>query len=128
MADDTSNVSILDSARRVGTSVLQIAETRLALFSTDLREAAYHVIWTILWGVIGVFFLGVGLLLVTLLIVVLYWDTHRLMALGVGSGFFLLASMVIAAMITNTARKHSNPFAATLGELAKDREHMDVVL
>ena len=39
MADRTTSRSIVESARRLGTSVLDIAETRLVLFSTDLKEA-----------------------------------------------------------------------------------------
>jgi uncharacterized membrane protein YqjE len=127
MADYSTGVSILESARRIGTTVLDIAETRLALFSTDLQEAAYHVVQLILLGVVSVFFLGIGLLLVTLLIVTYYWETHRLMALSIGSGFFLATSIVIAATISSIARKHRNPFAATLGELAKDRENINAV-
>ena len=105
--------------------MLAIAETRLILFATDLQDAAEHVIWSILWGVIGVFFLGLGLLLITLLIVAFYWDTHRLVALAISGGFFLATSFFIVAMIIRNARKHQNPFATTIGELAKDRHHLE---
>lgn len=126
MANDNRSVSVLESARRLGATVLDIAETRLSLFSTDLQDAAQTVIWSILWGVIGVFFLGLGLLLITLLIVAYYWDTHRLAALGISGAFFLATSLLIVAMIIRGARQHRNPFAATLGELAKDRHHLEV--
>ena len=126
MANGDTSVSVIESARRVGITVLNIVETRLSLFSTDLRDAAQLVIWSILWGVIGVFFLGLGLLLIALLIVAYYWDTHRLAALGISGGFFLATSLLIVTMIIRSARQHRHPFAATIGELAKDRHHLEV--
>lgn len=125
MADGSAVNSIIESARRLGTSLLSIVETRLALFSTDLQEAAHRFVWLFLWAVIGVFFFGLGVLLVALTIIALFWDTHRLAALGIGAGLFLAASLGIAALITHSARQQRNLFAATLGELAKDRDHLN---
>ena len=125
MADRSTSGSILESARRLGTTVLNTAETRLALFSTALQQGAHRFVWLILWGVIGVFLFGLGVLLVALLIVVFFWDSHRTAALGIGGGFFLMASFSIAAIIVRLARQHRNPFAVTLGELAKDRNRLE---
>ena len=125
MADGSPPVSLLESARRLGATALDIAETRLALISSDLQEAAYRLSRLVIWGLIAVFFLGLGLLLITLLVVAYYWDSHRLVALGIGSGFFLTASVCIGAMISYSARQHRNLFAVTLGELAKDRDRLD---
>lgn len=124
MADRTMSGSIVESARRLGTTVLDIAETRLVLFSTDLQEASYRFVWLIFWSMIGVFFFALGVLFVALLIVVFFWDSHSLAALALGGGFFLLASFSIAAIIVRLARQHRNPFAATLAELAKDRHRL----
>ena len=121
MADRTTSGSIVESARRLGTTVLDIAETRLVLFSTDLQEASYRFVWLIFWSMIGVFFFALGVLFVALLIVVFFWDSHRLAVLALGGGFFLLASFSIAAIIVRLARRYRNPFAATLAELAQDR-------
>ena len=52
MADRTTSRSIVESARRLGTSVLDIAETRLVLFSTDLKEADHRFVWRILWSMV----------------------------------------------------------------------------
>lgn len=125
MADRTTSGSIVESARRLGTTVLDIAETRLVLFSTDLQEASYRFVWLIFWSMIGVFFFALGVLFVALLIVVFFWDSHRMAALGIGGGFFLMASFSIAAIIVRLARQHGNPFAVTLGELAKDRNRLE---
>lgn len=125
MVDSGASVSILESARRLGTTALDIAETRLALFSVDLQEAIYRLSWLIIWGLIAVFFLGIGLLLISVLVVAYYWDSYRLVALGLGGGFFLTASVCIAAVISHSARRHQALFAMTLSELAKDRDRLN---
>ena len=121
MAEHGASGSIVESARRLGTTVLDIAETRLRLLSIDLQEAGQRFVWLVFWTMIGVFFFALGVLLVALLIVVIFWDSHRLTALALGGGLFLLASFSIAAVIVRLVRQQRNPFAATLGELAKDR-------
>ena len=52
MADRTTSGSIVESARRLGTTVLDIAETRLVLFSTDLQETDHRFVWRILWSMV----------------------------------------------------------------------------
>ena len=104
--------------------MLDIAKTRLVLFSTALQEADDRFVWLIRWNMISIFFLALGVLFVALLIVVFFWDSNRHAAVALGGGFFLLASFSIAAIIVRLARRHRNPFAATLAELAKDRHRL----
>jgi uncharacterized membrane protein YqjE len=124
MADGNGSPSILETARRLGSTVLDIAETRLALFSIDLQEAAHRYAKLAVWSVVGVFCFVLGILLVTLAVITMFWETHRLAALTFGACLFLGASAMIAALIMRSLRQHRNLFAATMGELAKDREHL----
>jgi uncharacterized membrane protein YqjE len=124
MADSSTSVPLLESARRLGTTVIDVAVTRLTLFSTDLQEAANRYVWLVLCGVIGAFFFALGVLLLTLAVIALYWDTHRLAALTIGGGVFLGSSAMIAVYIFTNVRQHRSLFAVTVGELAKDREHL----
>lgn len=125
MANDETSVPLIESLRRLATTVLAIVETRLGLFSTDLQEATSHAVWLILWGVVGVFLLSLGLVLIAFLVVAFFWDTHRMTALGLTAGVFLTGSFFIVAMLLRSVRRHRSPFAATLGELAKDRHHLE---
>ncbi len=125
MASDESSEPLIKSVRRLATTALSIVETRLGLFLIDFHDATHHVVWVMLWGVVGVFFLSLGLLLIALLVVALLWDTHRLIALGTMGGLFLAAIVFIVAMLFRSVRQHRNPFATTLGELAKDRRHLE---
>ena len=104
--------------------MLDIAKTRLVLFSTDVQEADDRFVRLIRWSMISIFFFALGVLFVALLIVVFFWDGHRHAAVALGGGFFLLASVSTAAIIVRLARQRRNPFPAPLAELAKARHRM----
>jgi uncharacterized membrane protein YqjE len=58
MVDGSTSVSLLESARRLGTTAFDIVKARLAMLTVDLQEAAYRLGWLIIWGLIAVFFLA----------------------------------------------------------------------
>jgi uncharacterized membrane protein YqjE len=53
---------------------------------------------------------------------VLFWESHRLLALGVFSALFLGAGIATLLMALSYARAGSTLFKASLAELARDRE------
>ena len=59
-----------------------------------------------------------------LLIVVVFWDAHRVLALGLLTALFLVGSGALLWSVRHMARHAPRPFAATLAELAKDRAEL----
>jgi len=72
----------------------------------------------------ALFCLGVGVLLATLLLVVAFWDTHRLLVLGSLAGLFLVAGMAAWGFALHKARTKPRLFAASMSELLKDRQQL----
>ena len=70
------------------------------------------------------FCLAVGVLLAALLIVVLFWDTHRLLVTGALAALFLGAGIAAGERVRRMTRKKSRLFASSLSELSKDREQL----
>ncbi len=68
--------------------------------------------------------LGIGVVLATILLVVAFWDTHRLLVLGALAGFFLAVGMAVWVFAMYKARTKPRLFAASLSELFKDRQHL----
>jgi uncharacterized membrane protein YqjE len=98
-----------------------IAQTRLELLSTELQEEVHRVAEIILWAAIALLAAAVGLFMLALVIVFVFWDTHRMLAsVAVTSVFFLIA--VVAGLVL-AAKVRSKPplLDATLAELKKDR-------
>jgi uncharacterized membrane protein YqjE len=105
-------------------TIVGIAQTRVELLSTELREEMHRVGEIMVWTLVALLAAGVGLFLAAFVVIFAFWDTHRVLAaLGVTSVFFVIA---IAAGIVLLAKIRSKPrlLDATLAELAKDREQL----
>ena len=115
---------LFESLKTLSVSLVGIAHTRLDLLSTDIAEEREHLITLLLLVQLALFFLGVGILLLALLIVVAFWESHRLLALGGLTGLFLLASAGTAWLAVHKTRTRPRLFEASLAELSKDRQHL----
>lgn len=125
MDNDTPvNGGLFDSLTRFAVTLVAIMQSRLELFSTDVEEARAHALSLMVMALSALLFLGVGVGLATILLVVAFWDTDRLLVLGALSGVYLAVGVAIAAVALRRARSRYRPFAASLGELHKDRQRL----
>ncbi|MHB1186344.1 MAG: phage holin family protein [Thiobacillus sp.] len=126
MAEESQTASggLFESLKTLSVSLVGIVHTRLELLSTDIAEEREHLITLLLLVQLALFFLGVGILLLALLIVVAFWESHRLLALGGLTGLFLLASTGMAWLAVHKTRTRPRLFEASLAELSKDRQHL----
>jgi len=116
---------MLGSVSELARSILAIAETRARLAANELEEQAVRLVEIALWIALGLLFLGVALVFVSMLIVLAYWDSNRMLAASLLAGLYLAAG--IAAALVARARLRERPvfLSATLGELRKDLEHLE---
>lgn len=105
-------------------SLVGIVHTRLELLSTEIAEEREHLISLLVLMLLALFCLGVGVALLAMLIVVAFWESHRLLALGGVTGFFLLTSAGMAWLALHKSRTRPRLFAASLAELSKDRQRL----
>ncbi len=113
------------SLKNLLSTLIAISHTRLDLFSTELVEEREYFLLQLVLLLGTLFFLGVGLVLATILLVTAFWDTHRLLVLSLFTGIFLVAGLMALALAWRNARAKPRPFAATLQELFKDRQQID---
>jgi uncharacterized membrane protein YqjE len=92
--------------------------------STDVAEERENLISLLVMGLVALFCLGVGRVLLEILIVVGFWEAHRMMALGGPTGVFLAAGAGLVWLAVHKARTRPRLFAASLAELSKDRQHL----
>lgn len=116
---------LLDSLTALAATLLAIAHTRLDLLSADLEEEREHLFSLLVLTLAASFCLGIGVVLATILLVVAFWDTYRLLVLGSLAGFFLAVGFAIWAFAMHKARTKPRLFAASLLELFKDRQQLD---
>jgi uncharacterized membrane protein YqjE len=120
----TTRLGLMDSIKLCLSTWVELLKTRIEIISTELVEAKERLEQLVLLAVVSIFCISFGLLLLTLFVVLLFWDTARLQVLG---GFAVLYLGVgVAAVLTMRKKAKETPklFSTTVAELAKDRDHL----
>lgn len=126
---DTSNQpaeGLLNSLKNLSLTVIAMIHTRLELIGTDLEEGRERFISLLAMAFISLFTLCFGAVLLSIFIVVVFWDTHRLLVLGSLTGVFLITGAVLGALVLKKLKSMPKMFEATLTELVKDHHEVDI--
>jgi uncharacterized membrane protein YqjE len=102
-----------------------IAHTRLELLTTELQEEMHRIAEVLMWSIIALLSAGIGLFLAALVVIFLFWDTHRLAASISVTAFFFLLALVAALTLRSKVRNRPKLLENTLAELAKDRKQLE---
>ena len=130
MADELSETGadrepgFFDSLKAVITDFAALLHTRLELASTEFEEELERLKQMLLLAGIALFCFSVGVILSTIFVVVVFWDTHRLIALGGLAAFYLIAGLVVALVMRGKAAALPKFLSATISEFIKDRERL----
>jgi uncharacterized membrane protein YqjE len=127
MAEETTRTGegLLTSLKNLAATLIAIVHTRLELLSTDLEEGRERLISLLVMMFIALFCLCFGIVLLAILIVVVFWDTHRLLVLCTLTGMFLVAGGVLCGLAIRALKTMPRMFEASLGELSKDYQQID---
>lgn len=123
-APDAAPAGLLGSLKTLSIGLVGIAHTRLELLSTDIAEEREHLITLLLLVQVALFFTGLGVLLLAILVVGAFWDSHRLLAVGALATLFLAAGAATAWFARHKTRTRPRLFEASLTELSRDRQHL----
>jgi uncharacterized membrane protein YqjE len=113
-----------ESLRSILSVFIAILQTRLELLSTEFAEERERLKEALLLAVVILFCAGLGVLLLTIFVVAIFWDSHRFLVLG---GFVLLyfgLALIAALILRKRALSRPRLFSATLAELHKDHERL----
>lgn len=126
MSEKTSHSAegLLGSLKSMTALAVAIAHNRLNLLSTDLEVAREKTVSVLIMVLVALFCICFGALLLALFIVVIFWDTHRLIALGGVAGLFVLIGVVCLLRVIKALKAMPATFEASLAELAKDYKQL----
>jgi uncharacterized membrane protein YqjE len=116
---------IVHSARRILAILVRMAQTRLSLLAVEVVEEQRRIWLLVVLTALALLFGFMALLMASLLIVVAYWDDHRMLAIGGVLAFYVIAAGVTAIVLRYKALGKRGLFVATLDELAKDRAELE---
>jgi uncharacterized membrane protein YqjE len=113
-------MALTTAVGRIGTTLVAMARTRLELAAVEVQEEAQRLIGYVAWTLLAAF-LGAGaLMLAALFVIVLFWDSHRLLAIGAMAAVFALAASLILLQVRARFAARPRMMSATLAELDKD--------
>ncbi len=113
---------IAESAARLAATLLAIVQTRVELVATEVEEESLRYFSYLMMSMAAMFCAGVAILLGTMLIVVLYWETNRIGALLTLTLLFAAAATMIGLRVRSRYRGKPKLLTHTMTELSRDTE------
>lgn len=119
-----TGAGIAQSLRNLAATLVALLQTRLELLATDFEEERVRLLQLLFLAAGALFFFALGVLMVTLFIVLLFWDSHRFMAVVALAAIFFAIGVGLAIGVRNRMHARTRLFAASLHELAKDKDQL----
>ena len=115
---------IVQSLRNLAATLVALLRTRFELLATELEEERIRLLQILFWAAGALVFFGVGILLLVVLFIAVFWDSYRITAIITLAVIFLAAGIGMAFGVRRRMQARPKFFSASLDELAKDRDHL----
>jgi uncharacterized membrane protein YqjE len=113
---------LFGSVKRLLGSGVSVVSTRIELLANEWEEERLRLARMLLFSMAALIFLATGMLLLIALVVMVFWDEHRIAAVGILSLICLLAGGGMIVLVNGLLTRGTKLFSASLAELARDRE------
>jgi uncharacterized membrane protein YqjE len=113
---------VLVSAKNFVATLIAIIGTRLEIAASELEEERLRLSEMMAWGAFAMLFGVLALIFLSLLVVAVFWDDHRLAALGVIAAVYVILTAVAGLKLRKCVEQKSRLFSVTVEELRKDQE------
>jgi uncharacterized membrane protein YqjE len=111
---------VVAALRALGGTLNEVVRVRGALFAVELAEEVERRKHQVLLGAIGAAFLHMALVLISVLVAAVFWDTHRIAALATMAILYMAFGYAALARLRADNAASPPPFAASLAELNQD--------
>jgi uncharacterized membrane protein YqjE len=115
---------LLTSLKQLVATLVAVVQTRLELLASEVQAEKLRLTQLLLLCISALFFLACAVLLLTVLVVVALWDTHRLLAIGGFAALYLGMGVGFALAARARASAGTQLFVASLAEFEKDRDRL----
>ena len=112
------------SVRSTLRTILSFAQTRASLAANEFEEQVLRFLEIVVWGAAAFLFFAIALVLVAIFVVLLFWDSNRVLAAGLVAGLFIVGGAASTLMVRSCLAARPKFLAATLAELEKDRQRI----
>ena len=119
---DSSSPGLRVSLRRLGVTALGALHTRLSLAGIEIEEEIQRLVGMLVLSVAALLLAALGILLFSLLMVVLFWDSYRVSAIVAMGALYVVVAALLGLRVRQMLASRPPLLAATLSELERDRD------
>lgn len=116
----SGGLGLFDSLRAMLATFVTLAHTRLELVTVELEQEVQRLTGVLLWAIVGIFCGGLAVLMLSLTIVIAFWDGHRLLAAGLVTLLFVGVAVAAGLVVRHRLRTRPRLLSATIAELKQD--------
>ena len=109
---------------RMAATLVAIVQTRLALAALEMEEESLRLLSYLALAMLALLCVSLAILLGAFLVIVLFWDTHRIGAIVGSAGFFAALGVGLGLGVRASMRHKPKLLSFTLAELNKDLASM----
>ncbi|NHZ81067.1 hypothetical protein F2P44_17560 [Massilia sp. CCM 8695] len=110
-------MAIAESVGRIGATLVAMVQTRLELAAVEVQEELQRFLGYVVLALASLILFGIAALLLVLLVVVIFWDSYRLEAIGGLAALFGVAGGLIAMQVKRSFDARPRLLGATVAEL-----------
>ena len=111
---------IFDALRSFMATWVAVIKTRVDLISVEIEEQRAWLEHLMLLAVAATFCISLGLVVFTLFVVMLFWESYRLWVLGGFALLYLGGGLFLAMKVKGILKNRPKMFSGTTEELTKD--------
>ena len=116
---------MFESLRQFVAQLLALLQVRIELLTTELSGELRRLAVILIWAAVGLLFAFLALIMIVATVVVAFWDTNRLLAVGLVAGLFVMLAAIAVWQIIRRVRNGPPLLAGTISELRRDRAALD---
>lgn len=105
-------------------TLLAIVQTRLELLSNEIEEERLRVRQMMFYAGVALFLLAMATMLLTVFVVVVFWDSYRLQVLGGLTVLFFAGGLYFWHSLRGMANARPKLFSTSLAELSDDIDRL----
>ena len=113
-------MAIFESVGRLGSTLVDMVHTRLELAAIEVEEESQRMLGFLLFALLALVLFGVAFILLAFLVIVIFWDTHRVAAVAGMAALFGVAGAIISMKVKSGFANKPRLLGNTIEELRKD--------
>ncbi len=125
MSDPSAGAGLFATLRQLLDTALASLQVRLALLSNEIEQEKLRLFDGLLWAGLALMLLALGTLFLAAFVVVLFWDSYRLQALGLLAVLLLGSGAWLLLRARQRLRSVGGLFNTSVQELGRDRFGLD---